>query len=180
MSATDTQLVARLRSGERAAFDEVYAGYQQRIYGFLLRLSGRREVADDLFQETWMRLARHAPTLREDTDLAAWLFTVARNLYRSHQRFAIFDRLRGRDVTTMELAAGASPEQETAGRRAVQALERALALVGAAHREILLLVGVEGLEPSQAAQVLGVSAETARQRLLRARVELGKHMGDER
>jgi RNA polymerase sigma-70 factor (ECF subfamily) len=166
-------LLARLRAGDRRAFDELYASYERRIYGFLYRLSGRRDLADDLFQECWMRVARHAPSLREDTDLTAWLFTIARNLYRSHQRFAIFDRLRARELPTQEIA---TPEREVAARQALLQLERALGLVTPAAREILLLVGVEHLEPSQAALVLGVSAEAARQRLSRARRELSEHL----
>jgi RNA polymerase sigma factor (sigma-70 family) len=162
-------LLARLRAGERRAFDELYASYERRIFGFLYRLSGRRDLADDLFQECWMRVARHAPSLREDTDLTAWLFTVARNLYRSHQRYAIFDRLRARELPTQEIA---TPEREVAARQALLQLERALSSLTPTSREILLLVGVEHLEPSQAAVVLGLSAEAARQRLSRARREL--------
>lgn len=166
-------VLARLRAGDRHAFEELFARYERRIYGFLYRLSGKRDVADDLFQECWLRVARHAPSLREDTDLTAWLFTIARNLHRSHQRYAIFDRFRARELPTQEIA---TPEREVAARQAVLRLERALGLITPASREILLLVGVEHLEPSQAAMVLGVSAEAARQRLSRARRELTEHL----
>jgi len=66
-----------------------FSGHRERIYSFLLRLCGRRDVADDLFQETWAKLATNAVRLREDSDLAAWLFTVARNVYRSHRRWTL-------------------------------------------------------------------------------------------
>ncbi len=166
-------LVARLRTGERQAFDELYARYERRIYAFLYRLAGRRDVADDLFQECWLRAARHAPSLRADTDLAAWLFTVARNLYRGHRRFALFDRLRGREQPQPDPS---TPEREVAARQGLERLERALGLIAPASREILLLVGVESLQPSQAAEVLGLRAAAARQRLSRARRELGAEL----
>ena len=83
------ECVRALRNGDAAAFDAAYALYHRRIYDFLYRLSGRRDLAEDLFQETFIKLARHATTLREDTELGAWLFTVARNAYRSHRRWVL-------------------------------------------------------------------------------------------
>jgi DNA-directed RNA polymerase specialized sigma24 family protein len=82
----ETALVAGLRCGDAAAFDRVYDLYRPRLFAFLLRLSRRRTVAEDLLDETWFRLVAHARSLRPDTRLAAWLFTVARNLYWTHRR----------------------------------------------------------------------------------------------
>jgi DNA-directed RNA polymerase specialized sigma24 family protein len=79
-------LVERLRAGERAAFDETYAAFNNRLFTFLLRLCCRRDVAEDLLEETWLRLVTHAPRLRPDTTLGPWLFTVARNLHVSYLR----------------------------------------------------------------------------------------------
>ena len=91
MGAEDAALVARLRRREPAAFDDVYALYQPRIFRFLLRLAGSRQLAEDLFQDTWLAAARHTGDLAEDTDLGAWLFTIARNKHRSHRRWAFLD-----------------------------------------------------------------------------------------
>src|SRR3954467_4279705 len=76
-------LVERLRKGDADAFDEVYAAFNTRLFTFLLRLSRRREVAEDLLEETWLRLVKSASRLRPDTRLGPWLFTVARNLHVS-------------------------------------------------------------------------------------------------
>src|SRR5262245_34754552 len=81
---SDPDLLARLRRGDGDAFDAVYAAHREGLFRFLARLCGRVELAEDLFQETWMRLARHAHALRDGTNLGAWLYTVARNLHRSH------------------------------------------------------------------------------------------------
>lgn len=87
----DTLLVSRLQRGDTAAFDEVHAQLNARLFSFLLRLSRRRDVAEDLLEETWLRLVTHAKRLRPDTRLAPWLFTVARNLYVSHQRSRLLE-----------------------------------------------------------------------------------------
>jgi RNA polymerase sigma factor (sigma-70 family) len=170
-------LVARLKRGEAAAFDAVYDRYRPRLYGFLVRLCGRRELGEDLLQETWLRLARHARRLDDDTHLGAWLFTVARNLYRSHRRWSLlaFDGgwRRGWSPETVEHT---SPFDLASAGELNRRLERALAALPVAHREVLLLVAVEHLDPSEAAAVLGIRPEALRQRLSRARAELARRL----
>ena len=56
-----------------------------------IRLSRRRDVAEDLVEETWLRLVTHAPRLRPDTRLASWLFTVARHLHVSYVRSRVIE-----------------------------------------------------------------------------------------
>jgi len=60
-------LVDALRRGDAAAFDGAYAAWSARVYGFLLRLSRRRDTAEDLAQETWLRFAKAAPSLAPAT-----------------------------------------------------------------------------------------------------------------
>ena len=83
---TELALVERLRQGDAEAFDEVYAAFNTRLFTFLVRLSRRRDVAEDLLEETWLRLVKHGRRLRADTRLGPWLFTVARNLHVSYRR----------------------------------------------------------------------------------------------
>lgn len=171
----DPELVRRLRSGDRGAFDAVYERYHVRLYAFLLRLAARRDLAGDLFQETWIKLAEHHRELREDSDLAAWLFTVARNAYRSHRRWSVLDlsRFVTSDDALVAIASSApGPEREVVDAERVALLERALAAVSLSSREALLLVGVEGFDQDQAARIVGVSYAAFRQRLSRARREL--------
>jgi RNA polymerase sigma-70 factor (ECF subfamily) len=178
-AGAERTLVDALRRGDRAAFDLAYGRYKARIYRFLLALARRRDAADDLFQETFLKLARFAPALREDTDLEAWLFTVARNAYRSHRRWAMLDV--SRFVTLGDESAHADDRGDSADdaadrARALRRVERALERVSTASREALLLVGVEGFDQQRAAAVLGVSYAAFRQRLARARAELVREM----
>src|SRR3954470_23767187 len=106
MAAADAGLVDRLRRGERAAFRELHARFAQASFGFLLRLAGRRDVAEDLHQEVWFAIARHAARLAPDTDLAAWIFTVARNRFLSSRRRADVVVPALKRAALVELAAG--------------------------------------------------------------------------
>src|SRR6188768_4341204 len=89
MPATpDQEALMLLERGDIRGFDLAYARYAQPVFGFLVRLSGSRALAEDLFQHTFMRLAEAGPRLRVDSNLRAWLFTVARNAFHSHARAA--------------------------------------------------------------------------------------------
>lgn len=169
----DALIVEGLRKGEAGAFDQAYERHHARLYAFLLRLSGRREIADDLLQETWIKLARHATTLREDTNLLAYLFTLARNAHRSYRRWAWLDSSRvdaySGETTWVDAA---TPEVAVEARRRHVALEKALLSLSAADREVLLLVGVEGMAQDQAAMVLGIEHAAMRKRVTRARERL--------
>jgi RNA polymerase sigma factor (sigma-70 family) len=171
-------LVAALRRGEPGAFDAAYERYRGRIHAFLLRLSGSRCLADDLFQETFLRLARHAVRLEPDTRLGPWLFTVARNCYRSYRRFALLDRQRLHEYGLAPRPAGASPHDAAASSESAVRLEAALQDLPLKYREVLLLVGIEGMAPEEAAALLGLSAENLRQRLHRGRAMIKQRVAE--
>jgi RNA polymerase sigma-70 factor (ECF subfamily) len=176
---TEQPLVDALRQGDARAFDVVYARYSGRVMGFLLRLAGRRDVAEDLFQEVFCKLARNAARLAPDTDLAAWLFRVARNAWISHRRWSMLDLSRLVELAeeVMPSIGGVDPVARTDAARRVAQLEGALAALPPASREVLLLVGVEGFEQEQAAAILGISYDALRQRLARARAQLADKLG---
>jgi RNA polymerase sigma-70 factor (ECF subfamily) len=172
--ATELELVGRLRQGDPAAFDEVYAAFRARLYSFLRRLTGRRELAEDLSQETWLRLADRAVGLRVDTALSAWLFTVARNLAASYWRSRWLDGPLVSNIDDLDVPDDpvASPERLAEASDDRRVLEASLSTLAAADREVLLLIGTEGLTPAEAAAVCGLKPGTLRKRLERARSRL--------
>lgn len=183
----DAAIVERLRRGDPDAFDVVYDAYRARIYAFLLRSCRRRDLADDLLQETFLALARAAPSLAEGTDLGAWLFAVARNAWRSHRRWQLLDVGRwlvlgavDEDSASPLLSTEPSPDDAAEASAAAARLERALAELPETYREVLLLVGVEGMDQEQVAEVLGVSYANLRKRLSRARELLAQRLGGSR
>src|SRR5687768_9321758 len=143
--SSEASLVSRLQLGDPSAFDEVHAALNTRLFNFLLRLSRRRDVAEDLLEETWLRLVTHAKRLRPDTRLAPWLFTVARNLYVSYQRSRMLEETHAASLLGLWPCGSTrpSPFEETATNETERRIEAALAGLPAAYREVLLLVGVE-------------------------------------
>jgi RNA polymerase sigma-70 factor (ECF subfamily) len=178
---TELALVERLRSGDETAFDAVYDAFNLRLFTFLLRLSRHRDVAEDLLEETWLRLVTHAHRLRRDTRLGPWLFTVARNLHVSYLRSRLIEDSNTAGLMTLwPVSIGhVSPFEATAASELERRIERALATLPAASREVLLLVGIAGLDHADAAAVCGVTPEALRQRLHRARTQLSRALEPE-
>lgn len=174
----EVALVARLRSGDTGAFDVVYAEHNDRLFNFLARLSRRRDVAEDLLDETWLRFVDRAHTLTSDTRLAPFLFTVARNLYVSYCRSRLLEHSQRADTIGLWPLGTPppSPFDATVASETGRRLDAAIAALPAAHREALLLVAVEGMKPSEAAAVCGITPEAMRQRLSRARASIATHL----
>jgi RNA polymerase sigma-70 factor (ECF subfamily) len=177
---SELELVARLRAGDTAAFDRVHAEFNGRLFNFLARLSRRRDVAEDLLEETWLRFVDHAPRLRSDTRLGPFLFTVARNLHVSYCRSRSLEDAHAPALVGLWPSGTPqpSPFDAAAASQTEARIEAALAAMPAAYREALLLVGVAGMRPAEAAAVCGITPEAMRQRLSRARELLSSRIDE--
>jgi RNA polymerase sigma factor (sigma-70 family) len=170
MTEPNPSWVSGLRRGDPAAFDAVFDAYQPALWRFLVHLCGQPEVAEELLQDTFLRLARHARRLHPDSNLRAWLFTVAGNLWRSHRRWRWLDRERLAEwFSEAAPAAPTGPDTLAESRRTLDEIEQELHGLSPTLREVALLVLVEGWTPTEAAAILGASPEAVRQRVARAR-----------
>jgi RNA polymerase sigma-70 factor (ECF subfamily) len=177
---TELQLVGRLRTSDPEAFDVVHRAFNGRLYNFLARLSNRRDVAEDLLEETWLRLVTHARRLRPDTRLGPWLFTVARHLHASYCRSRLLEDSHASSLMGLwpHGRPGPSPFEAMEAGETEQRVAKALASLPLASREALLLVVVEGMRCADAAEICGVTAEAMRQRVSRARALLARRLAD--
>lgn len=171
----DQDALALLQRGDPRGFDLAYARYGQRLFGFLVRLSGSRAVAEDLFQHTFLRLAESGARLRAGSDLRAWLFTVARNAFHSHARSRSVQARVDDELIATQRATGSAPD---AGLSLAE-LERALASLSAPDRELLLLFGIEGLSYAEVAEILDLDQVTVRKRVSRARARLAEALDED-
>jgi len=177
---SEMQLVGRLRDGDPDAFDAVHEAFNGRLYNFLARLSGRRDVAEDLLEETWLRLVKHAGRLRPDTRLGPWLFTVARHLHASYCRSRLLEDSHLADLIGLWPCGrpAPSPFEAAEASETHRRLTAAFASLPLADREALVLVAIEGFRHAEAAGICGVTAETMRQRVSRARARLARRLAD--
>jgi RNA polymerase sigma-70 factor (ECF subfamily) len=167
--AEDGRWLVGLLRGDPAAFDQVFAAYRGRIYGYLARMTGRRDLAEDLTQDVFLRLAKAARGLRPDTKLRAWLFTVAHNAMISHARAQRVTAALASELADRPTLAAPTPFEAVAQSATQHRVERALAGLPIGYREVILLIAIEGLSAADAGAALGLSPEAVRQRLSRAR-----------
>jgi RNA polymerase sigma factor (sigma-70 family) len=172
----DANVVRRLKAGEEAAFDQIYDAYRPKLFAFLLRLSRRHDVAEDLLEEAWLRLVTRVGSLRDDTRLAPWLFAVARNLFLSYRRWRLLDEDRVGEFCRLPAMStpGGTPFEHAATNEFREQVERALSMLPVPYREALLLVAIQGFTPAEAAAVCGLAPDVLRKRLSRGRAMLSR------
>jgi RNA polymerase sigma-70 factor, ECF subfamily len=149
----------RYAEGEEAAFAEVFAALAPRLRTFLWRLARSAEIADDLTQETLLRMHHARGSFAEGRRVAPWAYAIARNCYISHAR-SVQTRLAGASgELNEEIAAGpdSSGEEASIARQSARVVERALANMTEARREAFILLRYEGMSVAAAAQIVGIS-----------------------
>ncbi len=163
-------------------FDELYSRYKAEVFHFACYLARDRGEAEDMFQEVWLRVAKHPPEKGIGEDLKPWLLTVLVNLHR--------DRLRRTRIRRLFLfrAAGQKPADpgevgaDPAWDAEQAALQRSISLAIARlperQRRIFVLKEVEGLRQAEIAEALGIPVGTVKSLLFRAIRRLQKELSE--
>ena len=175
----DWELVDRARSGDLDAFAELVRRYQVPLVNFCRRMIGSQEDAEDVAQDSFVRVYRYLDRLRPDAKFSTVLFGMARNLTLNFLRDAgrrgrgITRSMTREDETDCPIEDDAQRPDRAARLREIESLiERGLAMVSHEHREILLLREVQGLDYDAIAEVLKCRKGTVKSRLARAREQL--------
>jgi len=154
---------ALIRSGDEHAFRELYRRHTPRLHQFVLRMLGGAETeAEDVVQETWVRAVSQLRSFRWQSAFATWLTGIGLNLCRENLR----RRGRWQDGEGGAAAEMAAPAVPTGLRID---LEKAISLLPAGYRTVLLMHDVEGWNHREIACELGISAGTSKSQLAAAR-----------
>lgn len=172
---------ARLRRGDSDAFDALLARYQNRLYRYLVRLTANPALAEDLFQETWLKVITRIHRYDERRPFEPWLFSVARNLAIDHLRKAspesLDEPLEGGETRIAGLGAGEPGALEhLLDRERRGLLETRLAELPALYREALSLRFEEEMTFEEIAEVLSAPVSTVKSRVQRALSTLRKRL----
>jgi RNA polymerase sigma-70 factor, ECF subfamily len=177
------ELMERYATGEDEAFEPLYELMAPRLYRFCLRLAALKSEADDLFQETFLRLHRARATYMSGANVVHWAFAIARSVH--------LDRLRYRrrrpeqvgatnDATENErLQADErySPEADARAHDLVEIVTSELSRMSEKNRVAYVLLREEGLAVKEAAALLGTTADVVKQRAHRANEQLRHALG---
>jgi RNA polymerase sigma-70 factor, ECF subfamily len=162
--------------------DRLIELYQHRLLRYLLFLTGKREVAEDLFQETWMRVLLRGAQYNGKARFDTWLFTIARNLVIDLSRkrtMASLDEMseRGEDERPFEIAMeGPSPLEQFQSREDCAEVGEVLLKLEPTYREVLVLRFYEELSLEEIATVTKAPLSTVKSRLYRGLAALKPQM----
>jgi RNA polymerase sigma-70 factor (ECF subfamily) len=170
---TETAKIARgLRERDMELLADLVEQYQHRLVRYLLYLTARREYAEDLAQETWVRVLQRGSQYNGQQRFEPWLFAIARNLaidYLRQKRKAVEAASLPNDPDAMLLLPSSSPSPFEAAARSADAMRLAgrLQILSPLYREALLLRFQEELSLAEMAQVLGAPTTTVTSRIYR-------------
>lgn len=167
----ELKLVRRARRGDPAAIEALIRAHQDLLYGFMLRLSGRPDVAQDMVQEAFVRVIRSIDRFDDRFRFSTWLFTIARRLYVNHMQKMrpasdsdTVGRWQGADETPGTISAAAETRENLR-----DLLDRAIETLGPLQREIVLLFHQQQWSIGDIAATLDIPEGTVKSHLFRAR-----------
>jgi RNA polymerase sigma-70 factor (ECF subfamily) len=175
-TAPEARLVARAKTGDLDAFEQLVALHERRVFSLALRLTGSVEDAQDATQEAFLRLHRKIRQIDSGRGVGPWLYSVTVNACRDIGRGRQRSRLVALENWT-ELApadAAASPEGIFADRQREEHLRTMLHRLPEKERAALLQREMEGLSTEEVARILGSSESTVRSQICAARLKLRK------
>jgi RNA polymerase sigma-70 factor (ECF subfamily) len=166
------------RAGDARAFEVLVRRHRTPVFNFILRFTSHRARAEDVLQETWLKVVRSAPEYEAKAKFTTWLYTIARNLCvdsarkESYRQAASLEAPmpgaegdEGRSLGEALPDEGMSPERGAYNARVRPLLGRALASLPEEQREVFVLREYSGIPFKEIAEVTGVSENTVKSRM---------------
>lgn len=187
----DAELVRRFNAGDDKAFNEIMSRYYGRILGLALNLLRNRADAEEIAQDTFLRVHRGLSNFRGDSSLATWLYRIALNLARN--RYWYFFRRRRQDSVSIDRPIGeesdatlgdfiatnhGDPAQQTVTNEFAELIARCMEALEPSHREILTMRNTLHLPYEEIARAMGINVGTVKSRISRARENLRQLLAD--
>lgn len=171
---TDVALVRRAREGDYLAFERLFERHRALVYRFAYQMTSRRDDAEDIVQEAFVRAYQNLHRYRDEAKFTTWLLRIVTNLCTDQARMS-----QRRTVLEQQEAVGAldwmtigdvdDPVQNLEDARRKQALGKALRALPEHHRSVIILRDIEEREYPEIASILGCTIGGAKLRVLRAR-----------
>ena len=172
----DEDLMVRYQRGEVRAFEVLLGRHRKSVYNFILRYVGDKETAEDLLQETFMRVIKGAEAYKRQAKFTTWLYTIARNLCvdqtrrRKHRRHASLDAPMASEAdsgTLLDVIAGNEmpSDRKSVNKELYARMQNAIAALGDEQREVFLMREFLDMPFKQIADVVGVPENTVKSRM---------------
>lgn len=180
------RLVKAAKNGDTAAFEELVALFEQRVYRLCLHLTGNHNDAEDLAQETFLKAYAGLGGFREEAGFGTWLHRITVNLWTSELRRrkrgqpssldAPLETEEGEELDRLVVDPLPGPDEILDQKETRRLLVQALNALSPEHRAILVLREIQGCQYEEIARILACPVNTVKSRLNRARSALRRSM----
>jgi RNA polymerase sigma-70 factor (ECF subfamily) len=174
---SDEELLKRFNEGDADAFEVLVRRYERPLYNFILRSVRRKDGADELLQDVFLKVVQRSRDFKGNSKLSTWLYTIARNLCIDHSRKMVFRRHKSLDAPSRpdEDSAPSLLDRTATGEAGIdrQTIAKDLRIRIAAaveelpeeQREVFLMRQVQGMAFKDIADVIGVPENTVKSRM---------------
>ena len=185
---TDEELLAEFQQGDAGAFEQLLRRHRRALYTFFVRMLGDRARAEDLAQDTFLRIVKGAASWEHRARFQTWLYAIARNLcvdasrrdrFRRTESLDAQDGEEGRPLVDGVEDGGPTPDRDAASAQLRPILQRALASLPVEQREVFVLREQVGLAFKEIAELSGVNENTVKSRMRYALLGLRKALAEE-
>ncbi len=168
----DRELFSRVAADDQKAFVEFVERYKDRLFNFIARIIIERETAEDILQETFLRVYNQRKSYSPDFALSTWVFTIALNLVRSELRRRKLRRYMSLDFLKEETNLEIPDRTNGEPMKLKPILEKAIKSLPEEYRMAFVLCDVERLPYNEIAEIMRVPVGTVKSRINRARAML--------
>ncbi len=178
-SPTDEELIERFQQGDIHAFEQIVKRYKDPLLNFIYRFVGNQEQAEDLLQETFLRVYRNRHAYRRVAKFSTWIYTIAGNLARTELR----KRKRRRLLSISDLGVEEdkdyevsddefNPEQHVDSLLHDEVIQREINKLSPKFREVIILRDIQEFSYEEISKILRIPIGTVKSRVNRARLRL--------
>ncbi len=175
---SDEELIERFQNGDLYAFDLIVKRYKNQLLNFVYRFLGNAEEAEDLVQETFLRVYRNRKAYQKVAKFSTWIYTIAGNLAKTELRkrkrrkfFSISDL--GYNEKDYDISDEAyNPEKDVDGRMKEEIIHREIEDLSPKFREVIILRDVQQLSYEEISQIVNIPLGTVKSRVNRGRLKL--------
>ncbi len=175
---TDEDLIEKFQNGDLYAFDLIVKRYKNQLLNFIYRFLGNAEEAEDLVQETFLRVYRNRRAYQKVAKFSTWIYTIAGNLAKTELRkrkrrkfFSISDL--GYNEKDYDISDEAyNPEKDVDSRMKEEIIHREINDLSPKFREVILLRDVQQLSYEEISQIVNIPLGTVKSRVNRGRLKL--------
>lgn len=175
-SWNEQDLLIQLKAGEEPAFGKLYGHYSEMLYGRLLRLLKDTDMADELIQELFLKVWEKRAQINPAQSFKSYLYTIAENLVYDHFRKIARDKKLQEKFRLITTELYSHTEEELLSKESKEIVEKAIDALPPQRKTAFILCKIEGKSYEEAAQIMGISASTVSNHLVKANIGIRAYL----